>query len=307
MNLKTRVTMKKLIFLTAAIILPFLFASCSEDDNETRNGTLKLSLTDAPLDSEGITGVHITVSEVQYHIQDNEWKTFEDFDGPQSYNLLDLTRGESNMLGQFELSPGTYTQLRFMLDAPERGQGSPSNPGCYLEFEDGSEQSLFVPSGSQSGYKATGQFTVPVNGTVSVTADFDARKSVVKAGASGKYILKPTIRLVVDNQAGSIYGTVTNAPADTSVVVYTYETGSYNEEEAADPVEEEAIRFPNAISSDMVDEEYDYKLAYLAPGSYDLIVVGTVEGEFASVLGTVEAVEVTSENETIADINIDEL
>ena len=299
--------MKKLIFLTAAIILPFLFASCSEDDNETRNGTLKLSLTDAPLDSEGITGVHITVSEVQYHIQDNEWKTFEDFDGPQSYNLLDLTRGESNMLGQFELSPGTYTQLRFMLDAPERGQGSPSNPGCYLEFEDGSEQSLFVPSGSQSGYKATGQFTVPVNGTVSVTADFDARKSVVKAGASGKYILKPTIRLVVDNQAGSIYGTVTNAPADTSVVVYTYETGSYNEEEAADPVEEEAIRFPNAISSDMVDEEYDYKLAYLAPGSYDLIVVGTVEGEFASVLGTVEAVEVTSENETIADINIDEL
>lgn len=299
--------MKKLIFLTAAIVLPFLFASCSEDNNDTQNGTLKLSLTDAPLDSDGITGVHITVSEVQYHIKDNEWKTFEGFEGPKSYNLLDLTRGESDMLGQFELSPGTYTQLRFMLDAPEKGQGPPSNPGCYLEFEDGTEQSLFVPSGSQTGYKATGQFTVPVNGTVSVTADFDARKSVVKAGASGKYILKPTIRLVVDNQAGSISGTVTNAPADTSVVVYTYETGSYNEEEAADPVEEEAIRFPNAISSDMVDEEDVYKLAYLAPGSYDLIVVGTVEGEFASVLGTVEAVEVTSENETIADINIDEL
>jgi hypothetical protein len=51
-----------------------------------------------------------------------------------------------------------------------------------------------------------------------VTADFDVRKSIVKAGASGKYILKPTIRLVVDNQAGCIKGDVTNAPEAAKVL-----------------------------------------------------------------------------------------
>jgi predicted small secreted protein len=300
--------MKKLIFLTIAIALSFLLASCNDDNaNDIQKGTLKLSITDAPLDTDGITGVHITVSEVQYHIKDNEWKTFEDFEGPKSYNLLDLMRGESDMLGQFDLAPGTYTQLRFMLNAPEKGQGPPTSPGCYLEFEDGEDQPLFVPSASKSGYKATGQFTVPANGTVSVTADFDARKSVVHAGASGMYILKPTIRLIVDNQAGSINGEVSNASADTTVMVYAYENDAYAEAEANDPIEEEAIRFPNAISSDMVDENGYYKVAYLAPGVYDLIVVENVNNTFFEVAGIVEDIEVESLNPTVADINMDEL
>jgi hypothetical protein len=38
---------------------------------------------------------------------------------------------------------------------------------------------------------------VPVNGTVVVTADFDVRKAVVVAGSS--YILKPTIKLIVND------------------------------------------------------------------------------------------------------------
>jgi hypothetical protein len=38
---------------------------------------------------------------------------------------------------------------------------------------------------------------VPVNGTVVVTADFDVRKAVVLAGSS--YILKPTIKLIVND------------------------------------------------------------------------------------------------------------
>ena len=299
--------MKKYIFLTAAILLPFLFTACNEDDNNHDTGTLKLSITDAPLDSANISEVNITVSDVQYHIKDNEWKSFEDFEGPKSYNLLELTRGESEMLGQFDLGPGTYTQLRFMLDAPDKSQGTPSNPGCYVVFEDSTEEALFVPSGSQSGYKATGKFTVPANGTVDVTADFDARKSVVHAGRSGMYILKPTIRLIVDNQAGSIEGTVTNIPEGSEAVVYAYEDDAYTEEEEADPVDEEAVRFPEAVTSDMVDAEGTYKLSYLAPDTYDLIVVETIDGEFSSVLGTVENVEVESLNASISDINIEEL
>ncbi|MGM0376051.1 MAG: DUF4382 domain-containing protein [Bacteroidota bacterium] len=300
--------MKKLIFLTAAFILPLaFFTACEDEDSNNDTGTLKLSITDAPLDSADISEVNITVSDVQYHIKDNEWKSFEEFEGPKSYNLLDLTRGESDMLGQFELGPGTYTQLRFMLDAPDKGQSKPNTPGSFLVLGDGTEEPLFVPSGSQSGYKATGQFTVPSNGTVDVTADFDARKSVVHAGNSGMYILKPTIRLIVDNQAGSIEGNVTNIPEGSEAIVYAYENDAYTEEEAADPADEEDVRFPNAVTSDMVDAEGIYKLSYLAPETYDLVVVETIDGEFQGVLGTIEDVEVKSLNASISEINIEEL
>ncbi|PWD98634.1 DUF4382 domain-containing protein [Marinilabilia rubra] len=300
--------MRKLLFLTPLLILPLIFGACSENDNNaTEKGQIKLSITDAPLDADNISEVNISVTGVQYQNEDGEWATFEGFEGPQTHDLLDLTRGESELLGSFEIEAGTYTQLRFMLDAVERGESSVSNPGCYLVFEDESEQPLFVPSGSQTGYKANGEFTVPMNGVVSVTADFDARKSVVKAGNSGKYILKPTIRLIVEDQAGSIAGMVSNVPEGSEAMVYIYENNTYSEEEEAEPVEEEAVRFANAISSDMVDETGMYKLAFLAPGTYDLVVVENIDGEFSQVLGIVEDVEVESINETTSDINIEEL
>jgi hypothetical protein len=83
-----------------------------------------------------------------------------------------------------------------MLDIPEKGSHK-ANPGCYIEFADNSTEPLFVPSGNETGYKAIGQFTVPVNGTVEVTADFDVREAVVVADSS--YILNPTIKLTVND------------------------------------------------------------------------------------------------------------
>jgi hypothetical protein len=156
-------------------------------------GTLKLYLSDAPLDAENVTGVYITISEIQYHL-DDQWITCEEFAGNQTYDLLELTGGNVALLGEFTLPAGNYTQIRFILDIPENGARS-ANPGCYIEFADDSTEPLFVPSGGQTGYKAIGHFEVTPNGTAVVTADFDVRKAVVVAGSS--YILKPTIRLIV--------------------------------------------------------------------------------------------------------------
>ncbi len=287
------------------VTVAIMFAGC---DKDTNTGTLKLSITDSPIDSDGITGVFITVTEIQYHSNRgaNDWQIFEDFEGPQTYNLLDLTRGESSLLGNLELEAGTYTQLRFILDAPEYGMGTPSNPGCYLEFENGNTEPLFVPSGSQSGFKGVGAFTVPLNGEVEVTADFDVRKSVVHAGNSGMYILKPTIRLIVNDQAGKICGGVTQIPEGAQIAIYAYSEGVYSSDEANDP-EVEMPRFPNAISSDVVDEEGNYCIAYLAPVTYDLVVVKLIDGEFVEVLGIVSDVVVESKKTTTVNINIDEL
>lgn len=300
--------MKKIISLIVlAIFASFMFVSC-EEDNETSTGSLTLSITDAPIDNSTVEGVYLTITGIQYHKSDNDWQTFEEFEGPQKFNILELTNGESALLGSFELTAGTYTQLRFMLDAPEYGIQNPSNPGCYIEFTDARQEPLFVPSGFQTGWKAVGAFTVPSNGEVEVTADFDARKSVVEAGATGMYILKPTIRLIVDNQAGQIAGAVTNIATDGDIVIFAYEDGAYTESEASDPADGDMTpRFPNSVTSSIADETNNYYLAYLAPMTYDLVVTTSVDGEFGQVLGMVEDIVVESNKTTNQTIDLSSL
>ena len=285
--------MKKLIYLIALPLLMLAVGACEK--SETAKGTLTLSMTDAPIDTDGITGVYITVTGIQYNLN-GDWVTADEFEGPKSFNLLDLTRGESELLGSFELNAGSYNQIRFLLDIPNMGQGNVGNPGCYIMFNDQSTEPLFVPSGAQSGYKAVGNFDVPVNGSVAVTADFDVRKAVVLTG-SGKYILKPTIRLVVDNQAGSINGTVANRADDDKLIVYAYAAGTYSDMELI-PTDTETQKFANAISSDVVDDSNLFRIAYLAPGSYDLVVT-TIDSEgLVTVEGIVSSVAVESNKAT---------
>jgi hypothetical protein len=295
--------MKKFsIILPLMLLIAFIFSSCEKI--ESGKGTVKLSITDAPIDTDGIEGVYITISEVQYHLGGNNWQEFV-FEVPKTYNLLDLQRGNSEIMGSFELEAGTYTQIRFLLDAPVVNAGQNSNSGCYLKFEDGTIVNLFVPSGAQTGYKAVGTFDVPLNGSVELTADFDARKSVVKAGMSGSYLLKPTIRLIVNDQAGYIAGQVSNIPDGSEIVIYAYEAGKYVADEAVEPAE--GTRFPNAVTSDKSDENNQYHLAYLAPRLYDLVIVSTVEGEFQEVIGLLEGIEVKSKEKTEAPIDISAL
>lgn len=292
--------MKRIVFLiTGAIIL--LFASSCE--RESGQGVLKLSLTDAPVDTSGLSGVYITINEIQAHNTADGWIVLDEFEGPKTINLLDLTRGVTDSLGDFVLEGGYYTQIRFILDAAEKGKAPHSNPGCYMLFEDETAIPLFVPSGSQSGFKATGEFMVPVNDTIRLTADFDVRKSVVKAGNSGMFILKPVIRLVADGEAGSIRGIITNIPDTVQIVVYAYADGTYTEEEDNDPAEG-GTRFPKAVSSDIADEEGVYHIAFLAEGTYDLIITTVTDGVFGDVLGTVEDVVVESRKTNTQDIDI---
>lgn len=288
-----------LALLLSMAVIPF-FSSCEKEDGTDGTGELVLSLTDAPIDDSTVTGVYITVTGISYKISTAEWQEL-DFNGPKVYNLLELTGGDTALLGSFNAGAGQYNQLRFMLQAPERGQGPPTSPGCFIEFIDGNEEALFVPSGSQSGFKATGSFDVPVNGMVSVTADFDARKSVVKTGNQDRYILKPTIRLIVNDQAGNIAGTVSGSDS-LNMIVYAYEDGTYDESEAADP-EGETVRFPNAVTSAPVGDQGSYKLAFLAAGTYDVVLVSLDDGMFSEVLGVVEDVEVESKKTTSLPID----
>ena len=274
-----------------------IFSACSSDDENLKGkGTVTLSITDAPSDDDNIAAVYITINGVSYR-QNGEWYNWEDFGEPEKINLLDLTNGKAELLGGFEVEGGEYTELRLHLDSDPNG-GNPESVATYLEFKDGSVEPLYVPSGTSSGYKAKGEFLVPVNGNVFITADFDVRKSVVKAGNSGKYILKPVIRLVVENQAGFIEGVYPISENDNAdYIVYAYEDGTYSESEADEPAETEN-RFMNATTSARLDNEGNFVLAYLAEGRYDLILVKLIDGAFEEVTEIKEDVVVSATETT---------
>ena len=188
----------KTIKLALAALLLGTMAACGGGGGE---GTLRLSLTDAPGDFDA---VYVTVEKVRVHQSD----TASDTDGgwwdialeqPLKINLLDLQNGVLADLGQARLPAGNYTQLRLVLVA-NSADGDPLANSVLPRGAADPEGlvALTTPSGQQSGLKLKTNITVLPDQVADFVIDFDAHKSVqvVGAGASGKYLLRPVIRVM---------------------------------------------------------------------------------------------------------------
>lgn len=103
--------------------------------------------------------------------------------GYTSYDLLALQNGLTALLGDANLGAGTVTGIRLVLDE--------ADPGSIVIA--GVPSPLKVPSGSQSGLKLQGNITLTPGEVTSITIDFDASKSIVKAG--NQYLLKPVLHI----------------------------------------------------------------------------------------------------------------
>jgi len=249
----------KLLLLALSTLL--LLVGCGGGGSATGgSGTLSLSLVDSSL--PGIQAVYVTVDHVDVHPQGGNWQTV--LTPQQTVNLLELVNGLQQDLGLTTLAAGPYDQLRLVLgSSPDAGlnlQGQPHPFASYLIDAADAVQELKVPSGLQTGIKLTGGFTIADGGTTDLVLDFDAARSVVIAGSSGQYLLKPTISVV--SSAASVAGTVTDqaqAPLpDTQVSAQT--TG---------PVAAE-ISASRLIATTLSDADGGYRL-FLNPGGYQLV------------------------------------
>ncbi len=266
------------------------FTACSE---EKATGKLSLYLTDAPIDAENIEAVVLSVIRVEAHGPAG-WTTVSEFDPPLQINLLDYQNGSAYFLTENIFPAGTYKEVRLILNAPQQNGAPVSNPGCYLQYTDQTKTPIYVPSGAQTGYKAKGSFTLPPAGTVAVTLDFDLRKSIVKAGQSGIFLLKPVIRLVANQNASMIRGTISLPETYSKLVAYAYPAGTFSPDEAANP-QEGMARFPNATTSATVAQNGTFTLSFLEAGTYHLIFAAFDEtGEFNSLVGKYGPVEATA-------------
>jgi hypothetical protein len=212
-------------------------------------GTLGISLTDMP--ACGFDAVNVTVRGVRVHRS----STASDADGgwtqitlnpARKINLLDLTNGVLETLGETPLAPGHYTQLRLMLD-PNTGMGFANS----VVPTGGVETALATPSAVQSGIKLIHEFDVAPGQRVDLVLDFDACHSIVRRG-NGTFGLKPVVK-VTPFQLNGVSGFVDTALLGSNVMVTAQQGGVIIQ-----------TTVPNAQTG-------EFLLSRLAPGNYDVV------------------------------------
>lgn len=181
-------------------------------------GTLRVALTDDP--ACGFDAVYVTIEKVRVHQSssagDNDagWSELT-LSPARRVNLLTLTNGVLEELGQASLPAGRYTQLRLVL-----ADNDATHPlANSLLPTGGIETALTTPSGQQSGLKLNTNIDVGASQIADVVLDFHVCRSIVPRGASGQFNLKPVITVmprIID--VGRIEGFVDAAIAPTSMV-----------------------------------------------------------------------------------------
>ena len=214
-------------------------------------GTLRVALTDAP--ACGYDAVFVTVREVRVHKSptaadgDTGWASIT-LPSPRRIDLLTLTNGALDELGQTPLEAGRYTQMRLLL-----AENTTSTPLANAVRPSGqAEAALETPSALRSGLKMNVNIDVSANQIADVVIDFDACRSVVRAGASGRHLLKPVLS-VTPRYLSGVRGSVDMA-AVTGTVVSLQTAGNIVKSSVPDP----------ATGA--------FRLSPVPPGSYDLVL-----------------------------------
>lgn len=232
-------------------------------------GTLGVSLTDMP--ACGFDEVNVTVRKVRVH----QSSSASDTDGgwteitlnpARKINLLNLTNGVLDSLGETLLMAGHYTQVRLVLESnsvtPLANSVVPTN---------GTETPLVTPSAVQSGIKLVHEFDVAAGQRVDLVLDFDACRSIVKRG-NGTFGLKPVIR-VTPLVVNGITGFVDTSLLVSNVMVTAQQGGNIVQ-----------ATVPNAQTG-------AFFLARLAAGNYDVIF--TADDHATSVISGVPIADTT--------------
>ena len=261
----------KFLAWLSALLVVALIAACG-GGNPGGTGTVGVSLTDAP--ACGFDAVNVTVSKIRIH----QSSTASDTDAgwtditlnpARKINLLNLTNGVLDGLGDAPLAAGHYTQLRLVLSP-----NTAANPLANSIIPAGGlfETGLVTPSAAQSGIKLINEFDVTAGYRVDLVLDFNACKSIVKRG-NGTYALKPVIK-VLPFVLNGIDGFVDPALLTSGVMVSAQQNGNVVQS-----------TLPNVLTG-------EFLLSRLALGNYD--VVFSANGHAIVVISTVPVTSTTS-------------
>ena len=265
-----RVLRRPLHAVAAALVLSLAACGGGGSSGSGGMGTLSMSLTDAP--ACGYSAVNVTITQLSVHqsstasITDAGW-----IDIPiatQRLDLLTLQNGVLAKLGQVPLAPGKYTQMRLLLaDNASAAIGAPI-PNSVVPTGQ-AEAALTTPSGQQTGLKLNVDIDIAADQLADFVVDFNACKSIVQAGASGKYLLKPVLN-VTPRFISGVKGSVDASIASTTrTAVLLEQPGT-------------ALSLPVVVKATAPDAAGNYVLNPVAPGTYDLVI--TSDGHATAVV-----------------------
>ncbi len=280
------------VFRVGVLLPPLLLAACGGggggggDNAGDGTGEMTLSITDAAVDSAlqvlvqftGVSVHSVTDASTTDFPLDGDSQTCEDLlngvppaptpDGETTVRCIDLlslqgTESET-LLDGVTLDAGNYSWIRLDVDANRGVMDS------IIVLDDGSVESLYVPSGSQTGLKLNSGFTILQGDQHNFVIDFDLRKSVNNPQGFPDYQLKPSLRLIDLSESGNIVGTVAASllTADyctpDAYAVYVWEGGDLAE------TGEEGSDFPPLASAkvSLTGSQWRYTVGFLPPGDY---------------------------------------
>lgn len=191
--------LKSIFGSVITMIALMLMVNCDNADNsKSETARIQLKLVDEPGDYEQ---VNIEIIDIQYRSteEDESWQSFTPESGyPLNVDITELIAGNSLLLTDEVVPVGLLKQVRLVLS---------DNNTLKIEGEDDLIP-LDTPSAQQSGLKLNLDKELEAGFVYSFILDWNVQKSIVKAGNSGKYILKPVIKVNAEVNSGSISGKV---------------------------------------------------------------------------------------------------
>jgi hypothetical protein len=269
-------TTKALAIAAAATLLAACGGSGGDGGEKSSTGTLKLSITDSPVDDAREVWVQFRAVEFKPEGGAPVMQELRNSGGalePQQLNLLALQGGQAAVLvNNVVLPAGRYEWIRLLVDNQTNVRDS------YILMKDGSECELRVPSGDESGLKMNRGFTLPADGSVALTVDFDLRKSLhAPPGQQGSgqdctqgFLMRPVLRLVQDSDVGAIAGTVDlsrRSALDCTRMVYVFADGQ-NAANSTTPDDFDDLDAEPVVMVQADEVTGAYKATFLPSGNY---------------------------------------
>ncbi|WP_298340427.1 DUF4382 domain-containing protein [uncultured Algibacter sp.] len=240
---------KSVLGTVVTIMVLLLMVNCDSDNsNKNETARVQLKLVDEPGD---YLEVNIEIIDIQYKSSDEEesWESFTPEVGyPINVDITELIAGNSLLLTDEVLPVGVLKQVRLVLS---------DNNTLKIEGEEGLIP-LDTPSAQQSGLKLNLDEELEAGFVYSFILDWNVQKSIVKAGNSGKYILKPVIKVNAEVSSGSISGKVVE------IIEETIETPIGNQ------IVEVYTTDDTLVKDTLTDENGDFVLQGLEAGNYIL-------------------------------------
>lgn len=288
-NREMNITSNKNFGFILSIVCILVFISCGGDGSSSsggvvETGTASVALVDSA--SEDYAAVYVTIRDIQFHLGGSEnssksWQSIEEsVEYPVTVNLLELVNGVRLDLGLVELPAGHHTQMRLIIgDEAEQAtinilsQAHPYANYVIIDKDpddaiDPEIHELKVQSGDKTGIKIVGGYNIEANQTTELILDFDACRSVVQAGKSGQWLLKPTIKMGETEGYSIIKGQVTDGditgPKILGLEGVLVSAQQYDSE--ASDVKDEVI----VTASTLTDENGFYSL-FVEPGDYNIV------------------------------------